>query len=66
MSLPKGKRLSLTISDKAYVELKNSVGLKKVTGNLYGIIDGLALRIIQAIEDESPDVTIMMKEEAPK
>lgn len=57
------KTITIKISDKALAELQNHINIKCATGEVYGMIDAVVIRIIRSINDEKSEVDIRVKGE---
>jgi len=55
--------ITINISDAVLSELRNEIGCKGITGNLYGVQDAFTMKIITAIEKGEKEVTLQLKSE---
>ena len=60
------KKIELEISDMVYEELRDSIGLKKMAGQLYGIPDAVCYRIVQTIEAGEEYALLTKREDDPE
>jgi len=56
------KRLHLIVSDEVAAELRNSVGIKGLTGNAYGTSDAALSKISKALSDGDRVCTLDYKD----
>lgn len=57
------KEITLKIDDKAYGEIKQHMGVKKIVGGIAGIEDAFVILIIKSIEANEKEIEIKLKEE---
>ena len=60
------KEITIHITDRAYSELKSSMIVKKISGNMYGAQDEVFMKMIKAIENNEQTLDISLKEEREK
>lgn len=52
------KIITIKLSKRAYTELRTHVNIKYTNKKAHGIIDALAIKIINAVEDGKSEVTL--------
>ena len=57
------KKITVTISDKVFAELRTHMGLRCMSGEACGVPDAFLVKIIKAVEDGDSEVGIKMKGE---
>lgn len=57
------KTITIHISDRVIDELKTMIGIKHISGNLFGIQDEFIIKLVEAIEDNKEEVTLKYKDE---
>jgi len=60
------KELNLKISDMVYNEIKNEIGVKKLSGSLYGSLDLFIVKVVRAIEKGDVQIKLAFKEGDPE
>jgi hypothetical protein len=55
------KTITLKISDEIVKELESDMSIKHMTGNLFGLIDGIIITILKTLQDGDNEVTIKRK-----
>lgn len=57
------KKITVTISDKVFSELRTHMAIRCMSGEAAGVPDALLMKIITAVEDGDSEVGIKMKGE---
>ena len=57
------KEILLKIDDKVFKDLQNTMGIRDMMGNAYGLVDGLVSKIITSVENEEKELELIYKKD---
>lgn len=57
------KKLTIQMTDKVFQELMSTLVIKKISGGMYGTMDEFFMKMIRAMEENTPTLDISFKEE---
>lgn len=57
------KKITITISDRVFTELRTHMSIRRMSGNACGVVAAFLVKIIKAIEDDDSEIDIRMKRE---
>lgn len=55
------KEIMLKIEDNVYSEIKSSMTAKGICGSLYGIADGVIVKLIESIDNKETELILKFK-----
>ena len=57
------KKLTIQTTERVFKELKSTLVIKKISGGMYGSMDEFLIKMIRAMEENTPTLDISFKEE---
>jgi len=57
------KKITIQMTDRVYEELKSSLIIKKMSGNLYGTGDEVFYKLMDALNNNEPELFLAYKDE---
>ena len=55
------KKITLLIDDDVYRDLKNTIGIRMLTGNAYGVQDAFVKKLIESVDNNEVELELKYK-----